>query len=197
MSASRIPQLPAEVPQVRGRWRRWVGLIGLALGGWRVEGNLPNLRKFVLIVAPHTSNWDFVVGFLAYLGLRLHSSWFVKHTALRWPWAALGRHFGAVAIDRAHAGNVVGASVTAMNAAERMVITLAPEGTRKKVSQWKHGYYRIAVEAGVPIVTVALDYSRRRIVFGEPIMPSGDHALDWPRLRAAFDARMAFHPEQF
>ena len=65
MSASRIPQLPAEVPQVRSRWRRWVGLIGLALGGWRVEGNLPNLRKFVLIVAPHTSNWDFPLGVLA------------------------------------------------------------------------------------------------------------------------------------
>ncbi|MBU3671854.1 MAG: acyltransferase [Sinobacteraceae bacterium] len=197
MSASRIPHLPAEVPQVRSRWRRWLGLSGLALAGWRVEGNLPNLRKFVLIVAPHTSNWDFVVGFLAYLGLRLHSSWFVKHTALRWPWAALGRHFGAVAIDRAHAGNVVGASVAAMNSAERMVITLAPEGTRKKVAQWKHGYYRIAVEAGVPIVTAALDYSRRRVVFGDAMTPSGDYERDWPLLRAAFDARMARHPDQF
>ena len=197
MSSSRIPYLPEEIPQVRSRWRRWVGLLGLSLAGWRVEGNLPNLRKFVLIVAPHTSNWDFVVGFLAYLGLRLHSSWCVKHTALRWPWAALGRHFGAVAIDRAHAGNVVGASVAAMNAAERMVITLAPEGTRKKVTHWKHGYYRIAVDAGVPIVTAALDYSRRRIVFGAPMTPSGDYAVDWPKLSGAFDARMARHPDQF
>jgi 1-acyl-sn-glycerol-3-phosphate acyltransferase len=197
VSSNRIPFLPEEVPQVRSRWRRWVGVGGLALAGWRVEGNLPNLRTFVLIVAPHTSNWDFVVGFLAYLGLRLHSSWFVKHTALRWPWAALGRHFGAVAIDRAHAGNVVAASVSAMNAAERMVITLAPEGTRKKVSQWKQGYYRIAVEAGVPIVTVALDYSRRRIVFGEPMCPSGDYASDWAQLRGAFEPRMARYPDQF
>jgi 1-acyl-sn-glycerol-3-phosphate acyltransferase len=174
-----------------------VGVLGLAIGGWRVEGNLPNLRKFVLIVAPHTSNWDFLVGFLAYLGLRLHCSWLVKHAALRWSWAALGRHFGAMAIDRARAGNVVGASVAAMNAAERMIITLTPEGTRKKVTQWKQGFYHIAVDAGVPIVTAALDYSRRRIVFGEPMTPSGDYAVDWPRLRAAFDARMAFHPEQF
>ena len=68
---SRFPQLPPETPKVRSAWRRAVGTTGLWLAGWRIEGNLPNLRKFVLVVAPHTSNWDFVVGFLVYLALQI------------------------------------------------------------------------------------------------------------------------------
>ncbi len=194
---SRLPRLPAETPQVRSRWRRWVGGIGLALAGWRIEGNLPNLRKFVLIVAPHTSNWDFVIGFLVYLALQLETHWFAKHTALRGPLGPLGRHFGAVAIDRSRAGNVVQAYIEEFARRERMVITIAPEGTRRRVADWKHGFHHVARGAGVPIVPAALDFSRRRIVLGEPVMPSDDYVADMAKIKPFFRTEMARHPENY
>ena len=78
--------------------------------GWRIEGNFPTTSKFVVIVAPHTSNWDFVVGILTYFALSLDANWMAKHTALKGPWGPLGRYLGAVPVDRSQAGNVVQSS---------------------------------------------------------------------------------------
>jgi 1-acyl-sn-glycerol-3-phosphate acyltransferase len=167
------------------------------VAGWRIEGNLPDLPKFVLIVAPHTSNWDFPVGFLAYLALQLETRWFAKHTALRGPLGLLGRHFGAVAIDRSRAGNVVQAYIEEMNRSVRMVVTLTPEGTRSRVTEWKQGFHRVAVGAGVPIVPAALDFRRRRIVFGAPVAPSGDYRADLALIKPFFRAEMAKHPANY
>lgn len=194
---SGTPRLPPQVPQVRSAWRRVLGSIGLRLFGWRIEGNLPDLPKCVLIVAPHTSNWDFIVGFAVYLALQLETLWFAKHTALRGPIGALGRHFGAVAIDRGRAGNVVQAYVDEFARREKMVLTIAPEGTRSRVLDWKQGFYRVAVGAGVPIVPVALDYPARRVRFGAPFVPSGDYRLDMQTLKPFFSAQMAFDPEKY
>lgn len=194
---SRVPQLPPLVPKVRSRWRRAVGTSALALFGWRIEGNLPDLPKFVLVVAPHTSNYDFFVGFSVYLALQIETLWFAKHTALRGPLGPLGRHFGAVAIDRGRAGNVVQAYVDEFARRERMVLTLAPEGTRSRVSEWKQGFYRVALGAGVPVVTAALDYSRKRVIFGDPVQPSGDYPADLRRIKGAFSAQMAFDPSKY
>lgn len=193
----RVPRLPADTPQVHSLWRRWVGTFGLAITGWRIEGNLPNLRKFVLVVAPHTSNWDFFFGFLTYLALELETLWFAKNTALRGPLGPLGRHFGAVAIDRSRAGNVVQAYVDEFNRRETMVLTLAPEGTRSRVADWKRGFHHVARGAGVPIVPVAIDFSRKRLVFGEPLWPTDDYVADMVRLKPFFRASMARHPELY
>lgn len=194
---SRVPRLPPRVPQVRSAWRRACGSIGLRLFGWRIEGNLPDLPKCVLIVAPHTSNWDFIVGFAVYLALQLETLWFAKHTALRGPIGALGRHFGAVAIDRGRAGNVVQAYIDEFARREQMVLTIAPEGTRSRVPDWKQGFYRVAVGAGVPIVPVAIDYSARCVRFGEPFTPGGDYRFDMQNLKPFFRARMAFDPQKY
>ncbi|MBM4231323.1 MAG: glycerol acyltransferase [Gammaproteobacteria bacterium] len=194
---SRVPQLPPDTPKVRSPWRRAVGTAALWLAGWRVEGNLPNLRKFVLVVAPHTSNWDFVVGFLVYLALQIETLWFAKHTALRGPLGPLGRHFGAVAIDRSRAGHVVQAYIEEFNKRESMILTLAPEGTRSRVADWKHGFHHVARGAGVPMVPVALDFSRKRIVFGPPQMPTDDYVADMALFKPFFRAEMAKRPENY
>ena len=194
---SGFPYLPPETPQVKSWWRRGVGQFVLRLAGWRIEGNLPNLRKFVLIVAPHTSNWDFIIGFMVYLALRLETRWFAKHTALRGPLGPLGRYFGAVAIDRARAGNVVQAYIDEFAKRDRMILTLTPEGTRSRVSDWKRGFHNVAVGAGVPIVPVALDFGRRRVLLGEPITPTGDYLSDLARIKPFFRADMAKDPSKF
>jgi 1-acyl-sn-glycerol-3-phosphate acyltransferase len=167
------------------------------LTGWRITGNMPNIPKFVLIVAPHTSNWDFLHGALAYFALRLETVWLVKEAAIKGPWGALARHFGAAAIDRSRSGNVVQAYVDEFNKRDKMMLTITPEGTRSKVAEWKKGFYHVAVGAGVPIVPVAFDFPAKRIRLGPPFQPTGDIDRDLPLIKSFYRAEMARHPAQF
>jgi 1-acyl-sn-glycerol-3-phosphate acyltransferase len=169
----------------------------MRISGWRIAGNIPDVPKYVLIVAPHTSNWDFFHGFCAYLVLRLDNSWLAKHTVFFWPLGILARRFGGMPIDRAKGGNVVRACVAEFARRERMSITVTPEGTRGKVKEWKLGFYYIATEANVPIVPVALNYSRRLVMILPPFFPTGDVAVDLPKIKALYSPEMAKHPENF
>lgn len=169
----------------------------MRLSGWRIAGNMPDLPKVLLIVAPHTSNWDFFHGFCAYLTLQLDTSWLAKHTVFFWPLGILARRFGGIAIDRSRGHNVVHTSVAEYGRRDRMSITITPEGTRSRVKEWKLGFYYIANEAKVPIVPVALDYSTRRVVIMPPFFPTGDAAADLPKIKALYSAEMARHPENF
>lgn len=197
MTTPRFPLLPPEIPQYRGLWRRALGVLGLWLGGWRIQGPYPRLSKFVIIVAPHTSNWDFVHGFLAYLAMRLEASWLAKKEALSGPFGRLGRRFGGIPVDRGRAGHMVETCVHEFAARQGLVLVITPEGTRKKVPAWKRGYHRIALAAGVPIVPVAIDFSQRCIRFGPPLQPGPDADADERQLKAFFHAGMARHPDQY
>ena len=192
--ASRFPHLPPGVPQVRSRWRRWVGVTGLWLAGWRIEPPMLTEPKCVLIVAPHTSNWDFVMGFLAYLAMQIDASWLAKHTALAGFWGRLGRHFGGIPVDRRKPGDVVEACIAAFSSPRGRIIVITPEGTRSRVEEWKRGYHRIALVAGVPIVPAAIDFKARCVRFGPPVQPTADVEADERTLRAFFRAEMAKRP---
>jgi len=147
--------------------------------GWRFEGALPDLPKFVVIGAPHSSNWDFVVAMAAILALGLRLTILGKHTLFRGPLAPLMRWCGVIPVDRSRPNGIVGDSVAALAAADRLVIGLAPEGSRTPSATWKTGFWHIAKAAGVPVVPVALDYGRHCIRIGEPFMPSDlDRDLD-------------------
>lgn len=165
--------------------------------GWRITGAFPDLRKFVVIVAPHTSNWDFIVGFAAYLAIELDASWLGKHTIFRWPFGALFRYFGGIPVVRSQAANVVDLHVREFNAREHLVFVIAPEGTRKRIPEWKSGFYRIAVGAGVAIVPVALDFGQRLIRILPPFTPTSDYEADLGQLKANFTRDMARRPEGF
>jgi 1-acyl-sn-glycerol-3-phosphate acyltransferase len=156
--------------------------------GWTFEGNLPDLPKAVIIVAPHTTNWDFVLGMAAMFALDLQVSWLGKQTVFRAPFGGFFRWLGGIAIDRtAHAG-VVEQLVATFRAREELILGLAPEGTRRRVERWKTGFYHIAVGARVPIVPVTFDYPRRVIRFDVPLSPTGDLPADLERLHAFFRA---------
>jgi 1-acyl-sn-glycerol-3-phosphate acyltransferase len=182
---------------VSARWRRWLGLLLMRISGWRIAGNIPDVPKYVLIVAPHTSNWDFFHGFCAYLVLRLDNTWLAKHTVFFWPLGILARAFGGMPIDRSRGSNVVRMCVTEFARREKMSITITPEGTRSRVPEWKLGFYYIATEAGVPIVPVALNYAKRQIMIMPPFMPTGDAKADLPKIKALYSAEMARHPASF
>jgi 1-acyl-sn-glycerol-3-phosphate acyltransferase len=192
-----FPYLPPNAPQVHSRWRRWFGVAAMRLSGWKITGNMPDIKKFVLIVAPHTSNWDFIFGALAYFALQLDTIWLVKHTALKGPLGRLAKYFGGAPIDRSRAGDVVQAYVREFESRDKIVVTITPEGTRKKVPEWKRGFYRIAELAEVPIVPVALNFARREIQIMAPFQPTGNYEQDLPKIKAYFDRDMARHPELF
>ena len=179
---SRIPPLPADTPQHQSRWRRFLGLAGMTVLGWRVTGTLPNTQKCILAIAPHTSNWDFIVGIFAYFALRIRASWLVKHTALKGPWGPLGRYLGGIGIDRGRAGDVAAQLAKEFSRREQLVLAITPEGTRKRVFDWKRGFHNIALAAGVPIVPVAIDYSTKTIKFFDAFMPQQDFSADLAKL---------------
>ena len=176
----RFPLLPPQVPQVRSLWRRVVGVVGLGLAGWRIDGTYPPLQKFVIVVAPHTSN-----------------SWLAKEAALSGPFGRLGRRFGGIPVDRGRAGHMVETCAAQFAERKGLVVVITPEGTRNKVPAWKRGYHRIALRAGVPIVPVAIDFSRRAVTFGPPIEPTADADADERRLQQFFQAGMARHPSKY
>jgi 1-acyl-sn-glycerol-3-phosphate acyltransferase len=160
----------------------------LALLRFRVEGEVPDLPKFVIAVAPHTSNWDFVVGAAAMFALDLRLAFIGKHTLFRPPFGGMFRWMGGIPVDRTSPHGVVEQSVEAFRRMDRRVLAIAPEGTRKRVPQFKSGFLHIARGAGVPVVLASLDYERRCVRLGPTMQPGEDVEADRKRIEAHFAA---------
>ena len=165
---------------------RAVGHALLGLLGWRVEGEVPNLPKFVIAVAPHTSNWDFVVGAAVMFALDLRLAFLGKHTLFRWPLGALFRWMGGIPVNRDSPHGVVGDSIAAFRAMDRRILAIAPEGTRRPVPQFKSGFLQIARGAEVPVVLASLDYAAKCVRLGPTFEPGEDVEADRRRTEAFF-----------
>lgn len=192
-----LPSLPPAAPQFGNALTRAVGRWALKLSGWRVDGDLPDVRRCVAIMAPHTSNFDLPLAIALMMGMDVRVSVLAKHTVFRWPLSVLMRAIGAVSVDRGAATDVVAQAASVLRAADKMFLGLAPEGTRARVPRWKTGFYRIAVAAGVPIVTVGFDYARRVVTIWPPFWPTGCLDDDLAVLQARFSAAMGRHPERY
>ena len=163
--------------------------------GWAIEGSAPAVRKFVLIAAPHTSNWDFVYFLGAVDALNLNLSFMGKASLFRWPFARVMRDLGGVPVDRSRSRDTVQAMVEEFARRDEFMLTIAPEGTRGKARQWKTGFYNIALKAGVPMVCAMMDYRRKVVTLGPPIMPSGDYDKDMAQIAVFYRACTPRHPE--
>ena len=182
-----IPEPGPLVPRTGDALSRAMGRLALRLLRWRIEGALPDLAKFVIIVAPHTSNWDLPVGMAAKLALRLQVTFLGKHTLFRFPLGAVMRALGGRPVDRSAPHALVTAMVAELASRDALVLAIAPEGTRKAVERWKTGFYHIARGASVPIVPVALDWGIRVLRIGEPFYPTGDVDRDMLVLQAWYE----------
>jgi len=193
----RLPVLGPNVPRAHGRFAAAVGRFMMAIRGWRVEGEIPDIPRMVLIVAPHTSNWDFLTGLYVKLALRMGARFVGKHTLFRWPLGVFMRWLGGVPVDRSAAAGFAEETARLLRESERMTVVLAPEGTRRHADRWKSGFYRIATAAGVPILLAALDYSRKVVSFGPLVRPTGDYERDLAEIQSRYHAGMALRPENF
>ena len=143
------------------------------LAGWKIGGDMPPLDKFIVIVAPHTSNWDFMLGLCARSILKFDAKFLGKKELFRFPFGGLFRWLGGVPVDRSRNSNLVDAVAELFRQKEKFILAIAPEGTRKYVPQWKTGFYFIALKAAVPIVMASFDYERKTIFISEPFYPTG------------------------
>lgn len=167
----------------------------LALFGWKVEGEMPSLPKFVIIIGHHTSNWDFPLNLMANFKLNLYSRWYAKHSIFVWPLGVLWRKLGGIPIDRRKAFGFTERAIHDFKNHDEFKLAIAPEGTRKKVQKWKTGFYQIALGAGVPVVPVAMDYPTKRIIVGAAFMPTGDSEGDIRKLQNYFAPYRGLYPE--
>jgi len=158
----------------------------LALLGWQIEGDIPNLPKIVFIGAPHSSNWDMALGMVVIWALGLRVYWFAKHTLFPWPIGGFFRWLGGIPIDRQTSHGVVNQMVGEYERQDKYLLTILPKGTRAKGAKWKSGFYHIAWHADAPIVPVAFDYGRKVVTFGPTFHPTGNIVADMDRLQSHF-----------
>lgn len=175
-----------DVPRRGGRLAPAIGKFLLGFFGWRLTGQLPNIRKVMVAVAPHTSNWDFVLGVLVMWAMDLRLNFFGKHTLFKGVFGKWMRSIGGIPVDRGSAHGLVGEAVSAFKERETLWFAIAPEGTRKKVEHFKSGFMHIATQANVPVLLVSFDLVDRIVHFGEVLQPSGDVAADVARIEAYF-----------
>jgi 1-acyl-sn-glycerol-3-phosphate acyltransferase len=175
-----------------------LGALALRLSGWRVDGAPPDVPTLVIIVAPHTSNWDFAVGLACGYGARILSRWpygfFVKSTLFRGPVGAILRALGGIPIDRTAPHEAVSRSVELLQWRDRYLLVITPEGTRRRTDRWRSGFYHIALGAGVPVVPVSFDYAKRVCGIGPAVRLTGDRTRDLDLFRAFYAGVTARHP---
>jgi 1-acyl-sn-glycerol-3-phosphate acyltransferase len=165
----------------------WIARGLLRLGGWTAVGDPPAVPKAVYIAAPHTSNWDGVWGVIYKVAKRIDINFFAKDSLFWFPLSLVVRGFGGVPLDRSKPGMAVPTAVAAFREHDRYFFGMAPEGTRSLRPGWKTGFYRIAREAGVPVVLGFFDYRNKRIGIGKTIELTGDVEADMQVIRQFYE----------
>ncbi len=191
-----MPQADQGVPRRRNPITRTIARVAMTATGWRFDGAVPDLPKALLVVAPHTSNWDFPVGVMAMFGHDLRISWLGKHTLFRWPLGTLMRMLGGIPVRRGEGSGTVAEAIASFGERKQLLLALAPEGTRQAVAGWKQGFSLIAAGAGVPVVPVAFDWGRRVVRLGPAFAMTGEPAADESTLRRWFAGTVARRPER-
>lgn len=171
-------------------------LLCFKIFGWRIVGTYPQeLKKYVVVVGPHTSNWDFLVGVAARSILRMQKAKFLgKSQLFRPPFGWFFRAIGGYPVDRTRSTDMVEQAAALIREHDEFILAMAPEGTRKKVQKLRTGFYYIALAAGVPIVPVGFDYGRRQVTFGAPLYPTSIES-DMPVLIQFFAGIVGKNPE--
>lgn len=180
-------QLGPLVPHTHRPWLRALGWWIMQRAGWTFSGAMPNVPRFVVIVAPHTSNWDFVIGLAAKWALGFDAHWWGKHSLFYPPLGWFMRANGGIPVVRGNRQNAVEHTIALMQRHERFALALAPEGTRKKVTEWRSGFWHVAKGAGVPICCVALDWEHKVVRLGPVLEATEDDPREGiARVRRAF-----------
>lgn len=170
----------------------------IKLIGWKVVMDIPpDIKKMVVMMAPHTSNWDFLLGWLGYKSIGVDSKYLIKKEAFFFPLGIILRYLGAIPVDRKASTNIVIQVGEMFLKTDYLYITITPEGTRSLRPTWKRGFYYIAEHAKVPVGFGFLDYKRKIGGIGGILVPSGDYDADLKIIEAFYSDKHARYPEKF
>jgi 1-acyl-sn-glycerol-3-phosphate acyltransferase len=170
----------------------------LHLFGWHTNGYLPpGINQAVMIVAPHTSYWDFIVGRLTFYGTGPKLRVLIKKESFVFPLNLLLKALGGIPVDRGKKNNMVENVASLFKKYKSFVVVITPEGTRRLSRNWKKGFYRIALEAEVPIALAFIDYSNKTGGVGPLLYPSGDFEKDMEKIYDFYKDKTGRHPERF
>ncbi|NMP33360.1 acyltransferase [Thalassotalea sp. M1531] len=187
--------VPSSVPRARGKVSSGIGNLVLRILGWRLVGAIPDQPKLIFAVAPHTSNWDFVVAVSAMLQLNLKVKFLGKAAIFIGPFRKILMSIGGIPVNRSSAHGVVGQIVDLFAQQEQLIFGLAPEGTRSKTKEWKTGFLHIANKAQVPVVPITLDFALKEIRFYPAEEIGDDIPAELTRIKRIYQGACAKNPQ--
>jgi len=176
---------------------RLVSLIILKVTGWRKEGRLPFRSKYVIIAAPHTSNWDFFYVLLFSFAFKVKAYWMGKDTIFKKPFGNIMKWLGGIPVHRNKFNNLVQETIDQFKTKNKLALIIPPEGTRAQVKYWRTGFYHIALGADVPILLGFLDYKRKTGGLGPLFYPTGDINLDMQKIQNFYSKIKGKYTEKF
>lgn len=184
---------PLKPPHPPARPRKWA-LSLLRLAGWRIDLPPPEAAKVLLIVYPHTSNWDFPLGLLARWACGWPVRWIGKHTIFVGPFKRLLQGWGGIPVNRAAAGGFIETLAADIRRRDALILAMAPEGTRRRLDHWKSGFLRLAHAADMELGLAYIDFATRTVGIREYMPLSGDDTADMARIARAYEGVVGYHP---
>jgi len=171
-------QIPERLRGKRSILLRKIARFGINISGWTIKGMVPDEERIVIIAAPHTSNWDFVLAMLAIFGLNIKLRWLGKHSIFKPGFKNFFKWLGGIPVYRDNPSNLIDNVVKIVKREKSIVIAMTPEGTRKKVKRWKTGFLRIAKQTHSKILLISIDAPTKSIEIGKIFNPTGNSEDD-------------------
>tara|TARA_B100001115_G_scaffold106350_1_gene78428 strand:+ start:981 stop:1577 length:597 start_codon:yes stop_codon:yes gene_type:complete len=171
-------QIPERLRGKRSLLLRKIARFGINISGWTIKGMVPDEERIVIIAAPHTSNWDFVLAMLAIFGLNIKLRWLGKHSIFKPGFKNFFKWLGGIPVYRDNPSNLIDNVVKIVKREKSIVIAMTPEGTRKKVKRWKTGFLRIAKQTHSKILLISIDAPTKSIEIGKIFNPTGNSEDD-------------------
>lgn len=168
----------------------------LKLVGWQIDVQLPEEKKFVLIGAPHTTNWDLPLALLCFWSIQKKIYWVAKKQLFVGPLNYFFRALGGIPVDRSAHTGFIEQIANQIKEKDEMILSLAPEGTRSKTDYWKTGFYYIALSTNVPICLGYINYPKRTLGFGKLLIPTGDIEKDFEQIKNFYLDKIGKYPEK-
>lgn len=169
----------------------------LRIFGWKVEITTPDYPKCLICVAPHTSNWDFILGELAYRSVGRKAGFLMKEQWFKWPLGAIFRAMGGIPVRKKRGSSLTDVIVEKYKSSTRLSLAITPEGTRSRTSEWRHGFLHIAMQANVPLLLGAIDYKKKYIEIKTEFTPTGNIDADMKAVKQFYSHFNAKFPEKF
>ena len=189
-----------QVPKhLKGKWNsffQWLGKVFLGSLGWQIIGKIPHEEKIIIIAAPHTSNWDFIIAIAALFALNVNLKWLGKNSLFFIGVAWFFKWLGGIPVNRENPNLLIDYVVKTVEKEKGLIIGIAPEGSRKKVGRWKSGFLRIATLTGSKILFLSIDAPSKTLKIGNLFKPTGDNEKDISFVMNYFKQFKGINPDQ-